>query len=78
MLTHLVFPLSLPFLAHRYCLADDRLEEAVKFLDLGDRAGWQLLQVESEFKINYFSRLWLIMIFFFYMYKRYNLRWFFK
>ncbi|KAJ6855090.1 hypothetical protein NC651_039920 [Populus alba x Populus x berolinensis] len=27
-----------------YCLADDRLEEAVKFLDLGDRAGWQLLQ----------------------------------
>ncbi|KAG8647936.1 hypothetical protein MANES_09G127400v8 [Manihot esculenta] len=27
-----------------YCLADDKLEEAVKFLDLGDRAGWQLLQ----------------------------------
>ncbi|CAK7333675.1 unnamed protein product [Dovyalis caffra] len=27
-----------------YCLADDRLEEAVKFLDLSDRAGWQLLQ----------------------------------
>jgi hypothetical protein len=42
MLTHLVFPpLSLPFLVNRYCLADDRLEEAVKFLDIGDRAGWQ-------------------------------------
>ncbi|CAC01845.1 hypothetical protein [Arabidopsis thaliana] len=27
-----------------YCLADERLEEAVKFLDLGDRAGWELLQ----------------------------------
>ncbi|XP_038724526.1 uncharacterized protein LOC120016028 isoform X2 [Tripterygium wilfordii] len=27
-----------------YCLADDRLLEAVKFLDLGDRAGWELLQ----------------------------------
>ncbi|KAI4363614.1 hypothetical protein MLD38_019808 [Melastoma candidum] len=27
-----------------YCLADDRLLEAVKFLDLGDRAGWDLLQ----------------------------------
>lgn len=29
---------------YRYCLADERLEEAVKFLDLGDRAGWELLQ----------------------------------
>lgn len=29
----------------RYCLADDRLEEAVKFLDLGNGAGWELLQV---------------------------------
>lgn len=29
----------------RYCLADDRFVEAVKFLDLNDRAGWQLLQV---------------------------------
>lgn len=29
----------------RYCLADDRLLEAVKFLDLGDGAGWELLQV---------------------------------
>ncbi|CAN8300204.1 unnamed protein product [Cochlearia groenlandica] len=28
-----------------YCLADDRLDEAVKFLDFGDRAGWELLQV---------------------------------
>ncbi|XP_022746240.1 uncharacterized protein LOC111296291 isoform X2 [Durio zibethinus] len=27
-----------------YCLADDRLLEAVKFLDLGDGAGWELLQ----------------------------------
>ncbi|KAG6438393.1 hypothetical protein SASPL_103335 [Salvia splendens] len=27
-----------------YCLADDRLVEAVKFLDLGDGAGWELLQ----------------------------------
>ncbi|XP_048496729.1 uncharacterized protein LOC104887995 isoform X3 [Beta vulgaris subsp. vulgaris] len=27
-----------------YCLADDRLLEAVKFLDIGDGAGWELLQ----------------------------------
>ncbi|OMO96503.1 hypothetical protein COLO4_15235 [Corchorus olitorius] len=27
-----------------YCLADDRLSEAVKFLDLADGAGWELLQ----------------------------------
>ncbi|PSS04553.1 Serine/threonine-protein kinase [Actinidia chinensis var. chinensis] len=27
-----------------YCLADDRLSEAVKFLDLGAGAGWELLQ----------------------------------
>ncbi|EXB44191.1 hypothetical protein L484_010297 [Morus notabilis] len=27
-----------------YCLADDRLLDAVKFLDLGDGAGWELLQ----------------------------------
>ncbi|KAI3457860.1 hypothetical protein Pfo_014523 [Paulownia fortunei] len=27
-----------------YCLADDRLVEAVKFLDLGNGAGWELLQ----------------------------------
>ncbi|KAK9271958.1 hypothetical protein L1049_002325 [Liquidambar formosana] len=27
-----------------YCLADDRLMEAVNFLDLGDGAGWELLQ----------------------------------
>jgi len=33
---------------YRYCLADERLEEAVKFLDLGDRAGWELLQVSSH------------------------------
>lgn len=30
--------------AREYCLADDRLLEAVKFLDLGDSAGWELLQ----------------------------------
>ncbi|CAA6669640.1 unnamed protein product [Spirodela intermedia] len=30
--------------AREYCLADDRLREAVKFLDLGNRAGWELLQ----------------------------------
>ncbi|XP_059624936.1 uncharacterized protein LOC132268174 isoform X2 [Cornus florida] len=30
--------------ARDYCLADDRLLEAVKFLDLGDGAGWELLQ----------------------------------
>ena len=29
----------------RYCLADDSLLEAVRFLDLGDGAGWELLQV---------------------------------
>lgn len=29
----------------RYCLADDRLLDAVKFLDVGDGAGWELLQV---------------------------------
>ncbi|CAN1798722.1 hypothetical protein LINPERHAP1_LOCUS21842 [Linum perenne] len=27
-----------------YCLADDRLEEAVKFLDIGDGSGWKLLE----------------------------------
>ncbi|KAL2349435.1 hypothetical protein Fmac_003435 [Flemingia macrophylla] len=27
-----------------YCVADDRLVNAVEFLDLGDRAGWELLQ----------------------------------
>ncbi|KAJ4799917.1 Protein kinase superfamily protein [Rhynchospora pubera] len=27
-----------------YCIADDRLAEAVKFLDLGNGAGWELLQ----------------------------------
>ncbi|KAH1223186.1 hypothetical protein GmHk_11G030733 [Glycine max] len=27
-----------------YCLADDRLVNAVEFLDLGDGAGWELLQ----------------------------------
>ncbi|XP_060204094.1 uncharacterized protein LOC132632253 [Lycium barbarum] len=30
--------------AREYCCADDRLLEAVKFLDLGDGAGWELLQ----------------------------------
>uniref|UniRef100_A0A803KSS0 Protein kinase domain-containing protein n=1 Tax=Chenopodium quinoa TaxID=63459 RepID=A0A803KSS0_CHEQI len=31
-------------LAFGYCSADDRLLEAVQFLDLGDGAGWELLQ----------------------------------
>ncbi|KAG0454067.1 hypothetical protein HPP92_025371 [Vanilla planifolia] len=30
--------------AREYCSADDRLQEAVQFLDLGDGAGWELLQ----------------------------------
>ncbi|WOL06317.1 hypothetical protein Cni_G15049 [Canna indica] len=30
--------------AREYCLADDRLSEAVKFLDIGDGSGWELLQ----------------------------------
>ncbi|XP_052179288.1 uncharacterized protein LOC127792732 isoform X2 [Diospyros lotus] len=30
--------------AREYCISDDRLLEAVKFLDLGDGAGWELLQ----------------------------------
>ncbi|RWR81036.1 Protein kinase domain-containing protein [Cinnamomum micranthum f. kanehirae] len=30
--------------AREYCQADDRLLEAVKFLDLGNGAGWELLQ----------------------------------
>lgn len=29
----------------RYCAADDRWEEAVKFMNLDDGAGWQLLEV---------------------------------
>ncbi|GJM86507.1 hypothetical protein PR202_ga02373 [Eleusine coracana subsp. coracana] len=28
----------------RYCLEDDRLADAINFLDLGDGAGWELLQ----------------------------------
>jgi hypothetical protein len=31
--------------AREYCEADDRWVEAVRFLDLDDGAGWQLLQV---------------------------------
>ncbi|XP_006854047.2 uncharacterized protein LOC18443803 isoform X1 [Amborella trichopoda] len=30
--------------AREYCQADDRMSEAVKFLDLGGGAGWELLQ----------------------------------
>ncbi|CAJ1926436.1 unnamed protein product [Sphenostylis stenocarpa] len=35
-----------------YCLADDRLVNAVEFLDLGDGAGWELLQamLNAEFR----------------------------
>ena len=29
----------------RYCIADDRLVNGVEFLDLGNGAGWELLQV---------------------------------
>lgn len=29
----------------RYCAADERWTQAVRFLDAGDGAGWQLLQV---------------------------------
>ncbi|CAM0944824.1 unnamed protein product [Alopecurus aequalis] len=32
------------YAAREYCLEDDELSEAVKFLDLGDGAGWELLQ----------------------------------
>ncbi|KAL6911849.1 hypothetical protein ACP4OV_000654 [Aristida adscensionis] len=32
------------YAAREYIVADDRLSEAVKFLDLGDGAGWELLQ----------------------------------
>lgn len=39
----------------RYCLADDRLLEAVKFLDLGEGAGWELLQVEIVSKVYQLS-----------------------
>ncbi|KAM7272935.1 hypothetical protein ACFE04_027599 [Oxalis oulophora] len=31
-------------LQQQYCMADDRLLECVKFLDLGNGAGWELLQ----------------------------------
>jgi len=33
------------FMLGRYCIADDRLVNAIEFLDLGDGAGWELLQV---------------------------------
>lgn len=45
----------------RYCLADDRLLEAVKFLDLGKGAGWELLQVEIVFKVFRLSITLLIL-----------------
>lgn len=32
------------YAAREYCLADDQLSEAVKLLDLGGGAGWELLQ----------------------------------
>ncbi|TVT99963.1 hypothetical protein EJB05_54633 [Eragrostis curvula] len=32
------------YAAREYCLEDDRLANAVNFLDLGDGAGWELLQ----------------------------------
>ena len=36
---------SLCFVSGRYCLADDGLLEGVRYLDLRDNAGWELLQV---------------------------------
>lgn len=55
LMLYVIFPLRYPTflwcvtsrtsLFCRYCLADDRLLEAVKFLDLVDGAGWELLQV---------------------------------
>ena len=46
----------------RYCQADDRLLEAVEFLDLGNGAGWELLQVDlpSETAVCYISTLCLL------------------
>ncbi|KAK3158800.1 hypothetical protein QOZ80_2AG0141740 [Eleusine coracana subsp. coracana] len=32
------------YAAREYCLEDDRLADAINFLDLGDGAGWELLQ----------------------------------
>ena len=34
-------------------MADDRLIEAVKFLDLGDGAGWELLQVHESLSVTF-------------------------
>ncbi|PWZ26934.1 hypothetical protein Zm00014a_023497 [Zea mays] len=39
--THMLIDFQI---SYRYCLADDQLSEAVSFLDLGDGAGWELLQ----------------------------------
>lgn len=41
----------------RYCQADDRLLEAVKFLDLGNGAGWELLQVDLTSETTVISTL---------------------
>ncbi|KAL6008188.1 hypothetical protein ACLOJK_033694 [Asimina triloba] len=40
--------------AREYCQADDRLVEAVKFLDLGNGAGWELLQamLNPDFRLR--------------------------
>lgn len=43
----------------RYCLADDRLLEAVKFLDLGNGAGWELLQVSN---VNLEKQKWPVFL----------------
>jgi hypothetical protein len=40
LLSHVVL-----FMLGRYCIADDKLVNAIEFLDLGDGAGWELLQV---------------------------------
>lgn len=48
----------------RYCLADDRLVEAVNFLDSGDGAGWQLLQVIIDNILGGLQNLlgWLLIV----------------
>jgi hypothetical protein len=46
------------WLLSRYCEADDRWVEAVRFLDLDDGAGWQLLQVGLHVICEAQSSLW--------------------
>lgn len=41
----------------RYCAADDRWEEAVKFMNLDDGAGWQLLEVGLSLHLLFYEYL---------------------